>query len=122
MTATHDSWPEIKTTAPIPAARPQLRPLDANGNSAGGLVISRTRQARELALASRTPRVSKAQCLFGVTANPLRGQTANVRSWLRFLCPDPEMTSVSEPAFIGRSVPVDIRNAWCRSGTNSRPR
>jgi hypothetical protein len=41
MTATRDSSPEIKTTAPIPAARPQMRPLDANGNSTGDLVISR---------------------------------------------------------------------------------
>jgi hypothetical protein len=46
VTATHDSWPEIKTTTPIPAARPQLRPLDANGNSASGLVISRKTGAR----------------------------------------------------------------------------
>src|SRR5262245_2766027 len=46
MTATRDSSPEIKTTAPIPAARPQLRPLDANGNSTGGLVISRKTGAR----------------------------------------------------------------------------
>jgi hypothetical protein len=44
MRATHDNLPEI--TAPIPAARPQLRPLDANGNGAGGLVISRKTGAR----------------------------------------------------------------------------
>jgi len=44
--ATRNSSPEIKTTAPIPAARPQLRPLDANGNSASGLVISRKTGAR----------------------------------------------------------------------------
>jgi hypothetical protein len=44
--ATHDNLPEIKTTAPIPAARPQLRPLDANGNITGGLVISRKTGAR----------------------------------------------------------------------------
>jgi hypothetical protein len=46
MTATRDSSPEIKTTAPIPAARPQMRPLDANGNSTGDLVISRKTGAR----------------------------------------------------------------------------
>jgi len=46
MTATHDSGREIKTTAPMPAARPQLRPLDANGNGTGGLVISRKTGAR----------------------------------------------------------------------------
>jgi hypothetical protein len=42
----YDSGPEIKTTAPIPAARPQSRPLDANGNSAGSLVISGKTGAR----------------------------------------------------------------------------
>ena len=46
MTATYDSRREIKTTAPMPAARPQSRPLDANGNGTGGLVISRKTGAR----------------------------------------------------------------------------
>src|SRR5262245_20930369 len=45
-TATRDGSPEIKTTAPIPAAKPQLRPLDANGNSTGALVISSKTGAR----------------------------------------------------------------------------
>ena len=38
--------PEINTTVRMPAARPQMRPLDANGNSASGIVISRKTGAR----------------------------------------------------------------------------
>ena len=38
--------PEINTTVRMPAARPQMRALDANGNSASGIVLSRKTGAR----------------------------------------------------------------------------
>lgn len=46
VSGAYDSGPEIKTTVSVPVSRPQLRALDANGNSAGGFVVSRKTGAR----------------------------------------------------------------------------
>ena len=58
VTATHDSWPEIKTTTPIPAAG--LSCARSMPTATAQAVLSYpVRQARELALESRTPHVSR---------------------------------------------------------------